>query len=180
MNQYKSEKEVRNCTKRYLLYFAFTTIKRKQIYGEKYDDTSVFTTYDVYSSDSIEEIREQRDILLSLVSNLNSYYLYIVDKLELKILKVIKKFSKVEDICDYFKINSSYERSRVKTKIGANYGNGSSIIPVIPFKFKNKLQELDFFFRGPSEIPPDYKWDIGEYEGWLQFRWGDGKNAIQK
>jgi len=28
------------------------------------------------------------------------------------------------------------------------------------------------------EIPKNYKWDDGEYRGWLQYRWGDGKNAI--
>lgn len=37
---------------------------------------------------------------------------------------------------------------------------------------------MDLFFRGEDEIPADYEWDDGEYEGWLQFRWGDGKNAI--
>ena len=37
----------------------------------------------------------------------------------------------------------------------------------------------DIFFRGENEIPKDYKWDIGEYEGWLQFRWGDGMNSIK-
>ena len=36
----------------------------------------------------------------------------------------------------------------------------------------------DYLFRGKDEIPKDYKWDDGEYEGWLQYRWGDGKNAI--
>ena len=36
----------------------------------------------------------------------------------------------------------------------------------------------DFFFRKDDEIPKNYQWDIGEYEGWLQYRWGDGKNAI--
>ena len=35
-------------------------------------------------------------------------------------------------------------------------------------------------FRGKGEIPEDYKWDVGEYEGWLQFRWGNGLNAIEK
>lgn len=35
-----------------------------------------------------------------------------------------------------------------------------------------------FFFRKDNEIPKDYKWDKGEYEGWLQYRWGDGKNVI--
>lgn len=45
-------------------------------------------------------------------------------------------------------------------------------------KLKNKLELKDMFFRGEDEIPKDYKWDSGEYEGWLQYRWGDGKNAI--
>jgi len=41
------------------------------------------------------------------------------------------------------------------------------------------LHDYDLFFRGEDEIPTDYQWDVrGEYEGWLQFRWGDGKNAI--
>lgn len=42
----------------------------------------------------------------------------------------------------------------------------------------NKLYIKDYLFRGEDEISPDYIWDNGEYEGWLQFRWGDGKNAI--
>lgn len=37
---------------------------------------------------------------------------------------------------------------------------------------------MDLIFRKPEEIPEGYSWDEGEYEGWLQFRWGDGKNAI--
>lgn len=36
----------------------------------------------------------------------------------------------------------------------------------------------DYLFRGEDEIPKNYVWDDGEYEGWLQFRWGDGKNAL--
>ena len=35
-------------------------------------------------------------------------------------------------------------------------------------------------FRGKDEIPEDYKWDVGEYEGWLQYRWGNGLNAIER
>ena len=49
------------------------------------------------------------------------------------------------------------------------------------FTFDNKitLDKIDVLFRGEDEISPDYIWDKrGEYEGWLQFRWGDGKNAI--
>lgn len=45
-------------------------------------------------------------------------------------------------------------------------------------KDTNILKLKDIFFRKDDEIPKDYKWDEGEYDGWLQFRWGDGKNAI--
>ena len=40
------------------------------------------------------------------------------------------------------------------------------------------LGEKDKYFRRPDEIPENYKWDLGEYDGWLRYRWGDGKNAI--
>lgn len=47
------------------------------------------------------------------------------------------------------------------------------------FNEKITLSMLDVLFRDENEIPEDYIWDRrGEYEGWLQFRWGDGKNAL--
>ena len=47
------------------------------------------------------------------------------------------------------------------------------------YNVSSNLSSYDMFFRGEDEIPDDYLWDNrGEYEGWLQFRWGDGKNAI--
>ena len=42
------------------------------------------------------------------------------------------------------------------------------------------LRMLDELFRGENEIPKNYVFDTGEYEGWLQYRWGDGKNAITR
>ena len=45
-------------------------------------------------------------------------------------------------------------------------------------KTKDFLEYLDKMFRKIDEVTKGYKWDYGEYEGWLQFRWGDGKNAI--
>ena len=45
-------------------------------------------------------------------------------------------------------------------------------------KKTDKLKIKDILFRGPDEVPKDYKWAPGEYEGWLRFRWGDGKNAV--
>lgn len=47
------------------------------------------------------------------------------------------------------------------------------------FDSKITLDILDVLFRGEDEIPDDYIWDMrGEYDGWLQFRWGDKKNAL--
>ena len=37
----------------------------------------------------------------------------------------------------------------------------------------------DKFFRKYGEVPDNYKWDFGEYDGWLQYRWGNGKNSIE-
>lgn len=50
-------------------------------------------------------------------------------------------------------------------------------------KYVKKTDDIrkvkDRFFRKSGEIPDGYKFDIGEYEGWLQYRWGDGKNAVK-
>ena len=45
--------------------------------------------------------------------------------------------------------------------------------------WKTDLSLLDKLFRKPGEIPENYKWDEGEYQGWLQYRWGNGLNAIE-
>jgi hypothetical protein len=37
----------------------------------------------------------------------------------------------------------------------------------------------DLMFRGEDEVPKNYRWDEGEYEGWIKYRWGDGSNAIK-
>lgn len=41
------------------------------------------------------------------------------------------------------------------------------------------LRLKDLAFTREDEIPKDYKWDAGEYDGWLQFRYGNGLNAIE-
>lgn len=48
------------------------------------------------------------------------------------------------------------------------------------FGKNNDIREVkDIFFRKEGEVPDDYEWDIGEYEGWLQFRWGNGRNSVE-
>ena len=50
-------------------------------------------------------------------------------------------------------------------------------------KYYNKESDIkrlkDWLFRKEDEVPADYKWDVGEYQGWLQFRWGDGRNSLR-
>lgn len=175
MNQSQALKTVRECRKRYLLYFAFTTIKKTNGGYKEDPKYSPTTQYDVISSDSYDELKEQRDILLSLVSETNSYILVIIDRLETKILKESKKSVKIDTLAQTYKIKVTDLKwnSRIKCYIESN-----KLLPDLHYDINNRLSKLDFFFRGPYEVPEDYKWDTGEYEGWLQFRWGDGKNAI--
>jgi len=68
--------------------------------------------------------------------------------------------------CEFIKISNN----------GVHIGYG------IPHKINRKkdLEVYDYFFRKENEVPKDYEWHRhgAEYKGWLQFRWGDGKNAI--
>lgn len=45
-------------------------------------------------------------------------------------------------------------------------------------KIANTPACRDYFFRDTDKVPDDYDFDYGEYEGWLQYQWGDHKNAI--
>ena len=42
----------------------------------------------------------------------------------------------------------------------------------------SSMSNKDYFFRDTDICPDEYIWKEGEYNGWLQFKWGDGKNAI--
>lgn len=50
-------------------------------------------------------------------------------------------------------------------------------------KYFSKNEDIrkvkDRFFRKEGEVPEGYKWDVGEYDGWLQFRWGNGRNSVE-
>lgn len=66
-----------------------------------------------------------------------------------------------------------YEKNEIVKMGGDKHPDFSS-------NYKTDLRLKDILFRRNDEIPNDYKWDNGEYEGWLQFRWGNGLNAIEK
>lgn len=175
-------RKVRECTNRYLIYFAFTGITKKIKTDSKgkggkevYD---IYYSWDVFGSDNLEDINEHKELLLSLVSETNSYILVVVDKVEQKFISRTRKILKLNNILDHYHITVS--SLDIGGGIKWRVVDGNKIVPITGFTWGNRLGELDFFFRGPSEIPPNYEWDEGEFQGWLQFRWGDGKNAIPK
>lgn len=171
-------KKVRECKNRYLLYFAYGTVKKKEGgYKEENSYTRV-TYYDITTSDSLEEIRKCRDALIEILDPINSYVSIIVDKEEQKFLHEANKYVSIEDVYDYYKIGEDNKKERNLIMYGCKITQNKKLKPDL--HFEDKLEKMDFFFRGPDEVPKDYKWDEGEYKGWLQFRWGDGKNAIPK
>ena len=108
-----------------------------------------------------------------------SYVYVIIDKINQKILKKIKKSININTIVEIYQL-TNLQRYNLNNKLNINTNkHKDKIYPFLHYNEDLKLSDLDFFFRGPSEIPENYKWDTGEYEGWLQFRWGDGKNAIE-
>lgn len=61
---------------------------------------------------------------------------------------------------------------------GFMFSNSHFHIVKTPKDINKSLEFKDYLFRDPNIVPDMYKWNDGEYEGWLQFKWGDGKNAI--
>lgn len=66
-----------------------------------------------------------------------------------------------------------YEKNEIVKMCGDKH-------PEFNSNYKTDLRLKDILFRRNDEIPENYKWDNGEYDGWLQFRWGNGLNAIEK
>lgn len=106
----------------------------------------------------------------------------------------VEEFDKLSETDDYIKlINEVYCNENETDRFGNKIYIGYVVLDFLKEKVlkwgkEEKLYKIgkingsemvkDFFFRRDDEIPKDYKWDDGEYEGWLRFRWGDGKNAV--
>lgn len=175
----KYNKQIRP-VKRYVLVFnTFTNNDRLSRSQSEYDDIN----------DCLDEAKEL-DVL------------YKMHKLPLK-KKVIKKYKnswneiseRVETCYDFSDRRSwwGYLILDMKDckciKVGG-YGyrlsvsvkyNGKILLQVIERanQINGSLHLLDYFFRDITVCPEDYEFDGNEeYNGWLQFRWGDGKNAI--
>jgi len=122
---------------------------------------------------------------------------------EFDTLEEVNEYIKLfEDVCSYYEIpgkkiereygtygrkSYKYEFTNTNQRLYGYIVGDSKTLSVLKWggicmlnisKTTDGRKIKDMLFRGPDEIPKDYKWDAGEYEGWLQYRWGDGKNAI--
>ena len=111
---------------------------------------------------------EKRKYRISF-ENGGSYWGYIaLDYQEKKILEIYNDGCRV------------YKTVEVKRQ-NAEYRDIKPYFTRSPYTIDKKTDRrriMDLFFRTEEDVPSDYAWDNGEYEGWLQFKWGDGKNAI--
>ena len=127
----------------------------------------IFVDEERYEFDTLEELNEHIELFKEICKN--------YERPASKIVGYSRWEKHKEDVFD----------SPNKRKYGYLYGDRETMRLVWGFdklyrynKSTNNLKLYDILFRGEDEIPEDYKWDDGEYEGWLQYRWGDGKNAV--
>jgi len=105
------------------------------------------------------------------VTNNHSYKTY-------KTQKIVKKFDFSNNRTWWGYVVLDFEKCLI-VRVGG-YGFYLKDYPNIrKLKGANSLEIRDYFFRNVDEVPDNYKWDgIEEYNGWLQFKWGNGKNAV--
>lgn len=80
------------------------------------------------------------------------------------------------DGCKVYKI--MVEKTYPHYTVGGDVTEKITKIPYVVDRKTDRKRVMDLFFRTEEDVPIDYIWDAGEYEGWLQFKWGDGKNAV--
>lgn len=187
-------------TKRYLIHYRewrYEPVKLIEAEGIIRYKTIVKNNTD--SCDTIEEVNELTFLYLDMYKHINrpeyvkECFVSIDDYNKnkencIRYNSIHKLWNK--GIHDYYRMNEHYITNDTDTYF---YGfmvmdfEKSEVIKIGGSKFPeynkiNPLKDLvlkDKIFREDNEIPVDYEWDNGEYEGWLQYRWGDHQNAIE-
>lgn len=170
-------------TKNYMLVWKHRKLKKsieiKEQYCRRYEITEIGFDEESKEQTSITEYDTKEELLkdLEIISQmmpvdenteLNEYI--CLDFVSEKVFKYSIYKSQPKDFLNY-----GYYRNTKPTR--RLYESMFSILVD-----KGKLDSprvRDILFRREDEVPKNYKWDDGEYEGWLRFRWGDGKNAIK-
>ena len=143
-------------TKRYRLLFS--------IWGSSYSDS-------ISDFDNIEELKEETKLLKKFYNNTPR---------PRKESNGSFDFSDGRSFWGYITLDYEKEEVLEVYRDGARIYHENKKGGYIPEVLKGETLKIkDLMFRGEDEIPKDYKWDEGEYEGWLKYRWGDGSNAIK-
>ena len=139
------------------------------------------TGYSRSEYDNINDCNEECDELNKIYAN--HPIPEIIEKREIKASKYSRKH--LETIWDYSNGKSWWgyivlDMQECKAIRTGGYGfNCQNHICYNTCKSINASKETkDYFFRDLEVCPDEYIWKNGEYDGWLQFKWGDGKNAI--
>lgn len=184
---YKTFNHKGQYTKRYVVY---TYSWWWDGHNYKTSDTAVKRSNDYDEFDTITEVRDYIKFLNELYKDVEEPYKVPecwVDRFD---GKTIHKRPVYSAEYRYIHNDSYWEAEDGVRKFWGYYvfdyeaerviDHGGHDHPEFTKQYKQNLELRDALFRGKDEIPEDYKWDIGEYEGWLQYRWGNGLNAIEK
>ena len=168
-------------TKRFVLLFSeywreYDHSKRSHPYTEKY-----ISSWHEYNT--LEEAMEEISLIKEVYGNQICPKPRFVDLDECKFLEKGGDITNGGKWWGYLLLD--YEKERAIKSGGHGYLDNYRIHSHSSYNKESEtirnnkdLKFLDKYFRKPGEVPEKYEWDNGEYKGWLQFRWGDGKNAI--
>lgn len=172
-------------TKRYIVYL----YKWWWADGQDYNRTDYFRDNDYAEFDTIEEVNAYIYLIKSIYGSVRQpefdgdYYLHRETGKKKKSLmyndnhndyKYVHKYIICDEKEQFYWGYALFDYK--EEKIVEVYGD---MHPEFSANYKKDLKLKDALFRRPGEIPANYKWDDGEYEGWLQFRFGNGLNAIE-
>jgi len=174
-------------TKRFMLVWRhrkLVKVIKKEVYpyySIRYKDGYIERTYINFSEEPMQESVTEYDTEKELLADLE---LIVQLKTDIELSEYLCLDFEREKV---FKFNVYDKYSSYKEDYYINYTSLFTFLNSIRLDDKdnrkidpNSPYSRDILFRGDDEIPKDYKWDKGEYEGWLQYRWGDRKNAIVK
>lgn len=179
-----------NVHKRYALIFKRWIIE----YSKYWNATIKFLNASIEEFDTLEEVNEVAHMYDEIYGNAptpkcikgywydekrnvkysedeyKNYKRYTISE---QLKHILEHYTFDDDAYFYGYVIIDYEKEKIMSIVGNKF---------YPFDRKqvNKDLELkDILFRKDDEIPKGYKFASGEYEGWLQFRWGNGLNAIE-
>lgn len=149
--------------------------------------TDELLSWSISFFDTIEEVKEETQLLEELYKSISRPYKEVIPEESSYISKKYRIVFDKENQYYWGYIIIDFKNEKIQ------YFRDGVYIPTTSLKkkywllnqcylFNKKEDQLiikDKLLRTEKESNiNDYKFNAGEYDGWLQFRWGNGKNAI--